>query len=258
MDPAAIAASLSALGCPGDRVGVMASQLAKRARQLQDEQGWSEEAALDHLIRLMAGGWAAPGPGRAPLPQDIQATVQSPRPWALVETKALADYRIFQVRSARKRHPGTGVEHDLFAIDCADWVTVVALTPSDELVLVEQFRHGSGTVELETPGGVIDPDDTDPVAAGCRELEEETRYVGKQASLLATVFPNPAIQSNRCHVVLVTGCAPTGQIDWDPMEELAVRLVPAESAPLLIRDGAVRHALAIAALAHFWIWRQVP
>ena len=36
-----------------------------------------------------------------------------------------------------------------------------------------------------------------------RELREESGYVGRTARLLGSIHPNPAMQSNRCHLVLV-------------------------------------------------------
>lgn len=62
-----IAGALVELGCPADRSPQMAAQLDKRARQLAGERAWTYEQSLAHLLRLMAGGWAAPGAtGRSP------------------------------------------------------------------------------------------------------------------------------------------------------------------------------------------------
>ncbi len=50
---------LAAMGCPSEKSGEMAKQLLRRARQLSEEKGKSEEEALAHLINLMRQGWAA-------------------------------------------------------------------------------------------------------------------------------------------------------------------------------------------------------
>ncbi|KAB2673709.1 MAG: hypothetical protein DVB31_03240 [Verrucomicrobia bacterium] len=62
-DIASIATALVALGCPGDAAAAMAAQLDKRARQLAVERGLAHGDALAHLLRLMAGGWAAQARG---------------------------------------------------------------------------------------------------------------------------------------------------------------------------------------------------
>ena len=57
--------------------------------------------------------------------------------------------------------------------------------------MIEQFRHGSNTVELEIPGGMMDPGETDPVATAVRELREETGYEGENARLLGQNLVEP-------------------------------------------------------------------
>ena len=74
------------------------------------------------------------------------------------------------------------------------------------MVLIEQFRHGSNTVELEIPGGVMDAADASPEAAGCRELVRKPVIEGEQPQIIGQVFPNPAIMSNKCFTVLVRNC----------------------------------------------------
>lgn len=54
-----LAGLLRGLGCPGERSGMMAEQLAKRAAQLAVEKKVPETEALAHLLRLMRQGWAA-------------------------------------------------------------------------------------------------------------------------------------------------------------------------------------------------------
>ena len=102
------------------------------------------------------------------------------------------------------RHPVRGTEKEFIVAHAPDWVNVVAVTPEGKIVLVRQFRFGSNALSLEVPGGVMEEGE-DPIAAGVRELSEETGYGGGKARLLGSVHPNPAIQDNRCHFVLVEG-----------------------------------------------------
>ena len=50
---------LVALGCPPEKSAEMAAQLDKRARQLAAGKNRSYDEALEHLLKLMAQGWAA-------------------------------------------------------------------------------------------------------------------------------------------------------------------------------------------------------
>lgn len=181
---------------------------------------------------------------------------ESIEPWPDLETRSVGDFRIFQLRSVRRRSPRTGVERDFYVMDCADWVNVVAITADEELILVEQFRHGVADVELEVPGGIMDPGETDPVAAGLRELREETGYQGEGAVEIGCVLPNSAIQSNRCRTVLVRNCRRVGALELDDSEDIAVRLVPVSEMASLVTGGRVRHSLAVAALYHYELWAR--
>ncbi len=178
------------------------------------------------------------------------------QPWSKISSRPVGDFRIFSVRSVIKRSPRTGLPHDFFVIDCVNWVNVVALTPDGQMVLVEQFRQGSDTVELEIPGGIMDPADTSPEATGVRELREETGCEGENPRVIGQVFPNPAIMSNTCFTVLVENCRITAATRFDQTEDLVTKLVPVDEVPGLVASGKIRHCLVVAALFHFELWRK--
>ena len=176
------------------------------------------------------------------------------QPWPDLGSQSVGNFRIFQLRLVRRRSPRNGVERDFYVMDCADWVNVIAITAENELVLVEQFRHGVAAVELEVPGGIMDPGEIDPVAAGLRELREETGYVGEGGIEIGCVLPNSAIQSNRCRTVLVRQCRRVGELELDDSEDIAVRLFPVSEMAHLVTEGRIRHSLAVAALYHYELW----
>ena len=178
------------------------------------------------------------------------------KPWQQIRTRPLGDFRIFNLRSDVKISPRTGREHDFFVLDCPNWVNVVAVTPENQLVMVEQYRHGSNTVELEIPGGLIDRTDASPLAGGLRELREETGYVGDPAQILAQVYANPAIMTNICYTVLVRNCRREHAVEFDSGEDIVTRLVPVETIPSLVARGRIGHSLVVVALYHFDLWRR--
>ncbi len=178
------------------------------------------------------------------------------RPWEKVGSKEVGNFRIFNVRSDIRIHPRSGRQHDLYVIESVDWVNACAVTPDGKLVMVEQFRHGSETVEMEVPGGMMDREDTDPVETAVRELREETGYGGGEARLLGYMHGNSAIMNNRCHTVLVTGATLQHARQLDAGEDIRVHLVALEEVPRLVASGRVRHSIALAALHHFDLWRR--
>lgn len=167
--------------------------------------------------------------------------------WPVVTEKALNDYRVFRTRSEIARSPRTGEEHEFFIIEGGDWVNVIPITPNDEVILIEQYRHGSKRIELEIPGGIVDAKDASPVAAAERELLEETGYRGSRSTLMATIRPNPAIQENNLHIVLIEGAVPAANVQFDPAEDIHVVPMPLREIDHLIAHGKIAHSLVIAA-----------
>jgi 8-oxo-dGTP pyrophosphatase MutT (NUDIX family) len=164
--------------------------------------------------------------------------------------RTLVSTRILDLKSVRFRHPVRGTERDFTVAHAPDWVNVVAHTPAGEIVLVRQFRFGANEFSLELPGGVIENGE-DPVFAGVRELAEETGYGGGKVTYLGSVNPNPAIQDNKCHFVLVEGAVPTTGIDWDDDEEIQVSTAPVKQVLAWAREGVISHTLSVAALMLF-------
>ncbi len=71
-----------------------------------------------------------------------------------------------------------GIEADFEIKQEPNTVNILALTPRNTVLLVQQFRPGPEAVLLELPGGAIDPGE-EPAQAAARELLEETGYRGE-------------------------------------------------------------------------------
>jgi ADP-ribose pyrophosphatase len=178
------------------------------------------------------------------------------RPWKKISSKQLGDFRIFKLRSDTYVSPRTEKEHDFFVLESVHWVNVIAITPDRQLVMVEQFRFGSSSVELEIPGGMMDPDETDPVVTAVRELREETGYEGESARILGRIHANPAILNNICYTVLIENCRLLHPVEFDQGEDLATTLVPVSEVPRLVADEKIGHSLVVVALYHFDLWQR--
>lgn len=178
------------------------------------------------------------------------ASSEPPARWTRLTDRSLALTRIFDLKAVTYRHPARLVEREFYVIDAPDWVVVLAVTRDHRLVLVNQFRFGTDAPSLELPGGIVEAGE-DPVLAGLRELEEETGFRAVRARRLGTVHPNPAIQNNRCHLVLAEEAEAVAPMAWDPDEEIEVVTAPVEQVLTLAREGAITHALSLNALFLF-------
>ena len=178
------------------------------------------------------------------------------KPWKRVSSQQVGAYRVFTLRTDRVISPRTQKEQDVFVLDCVNWVNVIAVTPGRQLVMIEQYRHGSTTVELEIPGGMIDAKDASPIAAGLRELREETGYEGENPRPIGQIFPNPAIMSNTCFTVMLENCRCLHPVQFDHGEDLVTQLVPIAELPKLVADGKIQHSLVVVALYYFELWQR--
>lgn len=171
-----------------------------------------------------------------------------PLPWPKVDSEPGPDLLVCRARFDRLENPRTGRVLTRVVLETRDWVNVVALTSRNEIVLVRQFRFGTGRVTTEIPGGVIDAGE-DSLAAAQRELREETGHTAGEWIYLGSVEANPAFHDNRCHHWLALGAQRTHELEPDPGEDLRVEVLPFERALAMVESGEMAHSLVVCALA---------
>lgn len=174
------------------------------------------------------------------------------KPWTIISSHVDKSYRVFNLRRDRARSPRTSETHDFYVLESPSWVNIIPLTPAKEVVLIRQYRFGIRDMTLEIPGGLMEPSDS-PEEAARRELREETGYREETLIPLGSVHPNPAIQNNLCYTFLAANVFPVGQLVQDEREDIEVVLQPLSEIPRLIREGAISHALVIAAFYRFYM-----
>lgn len=173
--------------------------------------------------------------------------------WQIFPDRVLLRTPIVTIKTGPVLCRRSGRRKEFYLFDFPDWVNVVAVTPDDKIVLIRQFRYGSNKVEIEIPGGMVDPGEH-PVAAGCRELLEETGYAGIDARIIGRVCPNPAIQRNHCYTVLVEQARKVGEPRMDDMEDIETSPVKVEAVRAYINSGQIEHGLVINALMFYLIF----
>lgn len=166
------------------------------------------------------------------------------KPWKTLDAKVVAETPLFELERIT-RASEAGRTGDFYVVKIQDWVNVFVFTPEDELVLIEQYRHGTDEVTLEVPGGAID-DGESPLEAAARELREETGFTCESWEIVGCVEPNPAIQNNRCWTLVGRGARKTHATDMDEHEEIEVKLVPRGQMDSLIKDRTIKHSLVVA------------
>lgn len=175
---------------------------------------------------------------------------KQPETWKRMRSETVADARVFTVRRDYCQRDSDGAEHSFFVMENPDWVNVIALTETGDVILIEQFRHGTEEIILEIPGGMVDEGESHTVTAA-RELLEETGFAPREMVPLGRSRPNPAIQNNWIYHYLALDCEIQSETKFDEHESITVKLVPLAEIPRLIADGMINHSLVIAAFSMF-------
>ena len=175
---------------------------------------------------------------------------ETPDIWHRVSSEEAADCRVFKVFEDHCERDSDGKESSFFVIRAGDWSNVIAVTDSDEMVLIEQYRQGIQQIITELPGGIIDHGE-DPAEAAKRELVEETGYSSNDWTHIGTSHPNPAIQDNVIHHFLATGCKRTAEPNLDDNESVVTRLVPVDEVMNMTARGEITHSMVVAAFFYY-------
>ena len=144
--------------------------------------------------------------------------------------------------------------HSVIRIDSPNWVNILAFNENDELLLIKQYRHGTQSIVLETPGGLIDPSDKSPLEAAKRELQEETGYTTDAWKELSWVYANPAYQNNKCYFFVAKNIKKTSEQKLDPDERICeIFFAPIDEVKQMLKTGDIRHSIIYANLATYFI-----
>lgn len=109
-------------------------------------------------------------------------------------------------------------------------VFVLAATPQDELVLVEQYRVPLQARCIELPAGMIGDEehlkDEEIEASALRELEEETGFHGRHTRTLLSGPVAAGLTSEQLHLIEISGLTRVHDGGGVDGEDIVVHRVP--------------------------------
>ena len=82
-------------------------------------------------------------------------------------------------------------------------------------------------------------------------------YKPEEMDFLGHAHPNPAIQANLYHMYLAKNVKLVQKPVFDATENIALKIVPYDQIPHLIRQGKISHALVIVAFHYLSFVRYV-
>lgn len=169
--------------------------------------------------------------------------------WRTESKKEVYRANVFTVFEQTSVGPN-GKRGKFSVLEAHDWAVVVPVVEApegDRFLMVRQYRHGADSVSLEFPGGVIETGES-PTAAAARELTEETGWACEEIYELASVYPNPALQSNFFHIFVAMNPVAARKQSLDENEVIDAMFFPADEIRAKMGSGELRHALMVSAL----------
>jgi 8-oxo-dGTP pyrophosphatase MutT (NUDIX family) len=128
------------------------------------------------------------------------------------------------------------------------WVTAVAVTRDNKLILERQYRYALDTTNYEIPGGCVDDTDPSLEAAIARELLEETGYRFDHYEYLGKTSSNPSTNNNWMHMFLATGGRYEQEQQLDHNEEIEVYLFSVEEVKKMLAENQIIQSMHVTAL----------
>lgn len=170
--------------------------------------------------------------------------------WKTISSEYLFSDLWFKVRKDTCKTPEGKIISPYYVYEFPTWVTAVALTDDNKIIMVRQYRHAMGQTIMEIPGGCVDDTDDDLETAVRRELLEETGYSFSSVEYLGKTSANPSTNNNWMHMFLMQGGVKVKEQELDHGEEIEVYLLSVDEVKQILRENKLYQSMHITALLY--------
>lgn len=139
------------------------------------------------------------------------------------------------------RHPGA--------------VSILATTPDNQIILVEQHRYPCGENLLEIPAGKLDIVGENPKNCALRELAEETPYTAQSVDLIYTFYTSAGFSDEKMYLYRAHNIQANSTASCDEDEYLQLRTMTQKETLNALKTGKIKDAKTIIAM-QFWLSNQ--
>lgn len=140
-------------------------------------------------------------------------------------------------------------------------VIIIAVTPADEVLFVEQFRVPLGARTIEMPAGLVGDDRTDDTLtdAARRELIEETGWSPGRVEILLTGPTSAGMSNERIAFVRASDLVKVGDGGGVDNEDITVHAVRRREVPSwLMQKQSEGYELDLKLWAGLWMIERNP
>ncbi len=171
--------------------------------------------------------------------------------WNVGEKRRVFSSPILSVDLSERTHEEKKGEFITLALP--NWVTIIPLIEKEDggrvFLMERQYRHGSESVTLEFPAGLVEEGES-ALDAAKREFMEETGYEGDLEEL-CSFNPNPAFMTNTQTIFLARNLRKTASQSLDENEEIELEEVEVESVIENMGKGVYSNGVMLSALFAF-------
>lgn len=129
-----------------------------------------------------------------------------------------------------------------YCLELFDFVTIVAITPQKELLLVQQERPAVRTITTELPSGLMDQAEESPETTIRRELQEETGWKAHKITHVATTLTDSGRLDNQLHIFFSDDLTPPSG-GWIPEKGIVVQRVHVALVQKNIAEGSISNIM---------------
>jgi len=167
-------------------------------------------------------------------------------PLKVLSSKVVYNGKVFKVTSDQIKEP-TGITARRDIVRHSGSVVVLAIDdsgPEPRVVLERQYRYAARDYLWELPAGRIDPGET-PLAAGKRELLEETGYRARQWKRALHFYSSPGFLDETMTIFFARALT-SGDAQPEEDESIECELMPLSRVIDMIFSGKIRDGKTIA------------
>ena len=167
--------------------------------------------------------------------------------WKIKSTERILDSEYVKVDKDDVLLPHGRKIKDFYKVTIKDCAAIVALTPSNQIILKKEYRHCYGQDLIEIPAGVLE-DGENPLETAKRELQEETGYRSEKWTYLGKTVESSAKLTNYMYIYLAEDCEKVSSQKLDYGEDIEVIEVGLNEAIEMIMKNEIICSSSIGAI----------
>ncbi|NJK84179.1 MAG: NUDIX hydrolase, partial [Saprospiraceae bacterium] len=79
--------------------------------------------------------------------------------WTTLSSTTILKDRWINLRADECQMPDGNIVAPFYVLQYPHWANALALTADNQVILIQQYRHGLGKTIIELPGGNFDPEE---------------------------------------------------------------------------------------------------